>query len=945
LPHFDQRLLTVTCRLLLLLPISSPLLAQLTTGIVQGTVNDSSGTPQSGVEIIATGPARASRWSVSSDSDGNFRLILPHGVYQIHAGSGIDATPAVEMHVSPSKVSRILMTVGANPTTRFVITPNTADLHSFPESLTLAGTLLREDTGTVVQPLDFTGLQNTRIPLISHRSFSWTGTGFSVEGVDATDSYQPGYPLVFPDVQALDAVTVKNTPNSNNANAFASEIGLFSRTAGERWHGLLESSETGAALSSGNLPAPANRGILKQPSQYNWFTRDRVELSGPIGSRADVFLSAAGQWASQTVPIGAPGNNLHTRLLFGNFNSRVQLTSKDQVSFLFTGSRINLSNWGEPLGLEALIGWRIMPAYESPYGFSGLSEVDHLDLFQAGWTHQFPASLHSGLLEVKYGASIAHLDTGAGAGAQNQQSSTDLLGAVVTGPAPLSNLAVRQSQSLRAMLQLGDVRLGPQTHRLILGGDWQRSNAQNRFNAPSDLDLITAAGVPAYVVELNTPLDSRTRVQSFTAYIRDQIEMARWFRIDLGVLGDFSRGSLPAQGSPPGVFVPARQFPGRADLIDWNTASPHAGLAFSLPGLERLTFQGSYSRTYAPLAGHYLDFANPNSLSGLVYQWNDRNGDRVFQPDEEGQFLRRFGGAYATISPSLSRPYADEFDIGAAASVGSRTSLRIQLFRRDEKGRIAATDVGVPAQAYQPVTILDPGPDGIFGTFDDRRLTVYQQNPATFGQDEFLLTNPSDLRMLYEGFTAEVFTSHKYLDLHVSFTTEKSFGPTNPGNGSLENDSGVIGALYQDPNTLINATGHDFFDRSFLGKIETISRLPPKLGGLEIVNVADYLDGLPFARELLVTGLAQGPMVVATTLRGSPEGGNRAEYVLNWNLRLARTFALPKGRIGFSVDVLNVTNSGNRIQENDLTGTNFNARLPVEIQAPRSVRFGVQYSF
>ena len=74
---------------------------------------------------------------------------------------------------------------------------------------------------------------------------------------------------------------------------------------------------------------------------------------------------------------------------------------------------------------------------------------------------------------------------------------------------------------------------------------------------------------------------------------------------------------------------------------------------------------------------------------------------------------------------------------------------------------------------------------------------------------------------------------------------------------------------------------------------------------------------------------------MAATVRGSPEGGNRAQYVINWNLRLSRQFELPFGRLAASVDVLKVTNAGQRFYENDLNGPSFNLRLPVFIQPPR----------
>jgi hypothetical protein len=267
------------------------------------------------------------------------------------------------------------------------------------------------------------------------------------------------------------------------------------------------------------------------------------------------------------------------------------------------------------------------------------------------------------------------------------------------------------------------------------------------------------------------------------------------------------------------------------------------------------------------------------------------------------------------------------------------------LFRRDDKNRIAAIDTGVPAQAFTPVSILDPGPDGIPGTFDDQRLTVYAQNPATLGQDQYLLTNPAGLRMLHAGVQAEAGTQWRGLALHASLVAEKSYGPTNTGDSLYENDPGVIGALFLDPNTTLGAAGRSFVDRAYVGKLQASYQLPPAWGGIEVASVADYLDGLAFARQLLVTGLPQGPFLVATTVRGSPNGGNRAEHVTNWNLRLSRRFALPLGGLTVWADVLNATNAAHRLQESDLSGPSFNQRLPVAIQPPRFVRVELRYAF
>jgi len=199
--------------------------------------------------------------------------------------------------------------------------------------------------------------------------------------------------------------------------------------------------------------------------------------------------------------------------------------------------------------------------------------------------------------------------------------------------------------------------------------------------------------------------------------------------------------------------------------------------------------------------------------------------------------------------------------------------------------------------------------------------------------------------MLNTGLLAEARTEWRGMTLHASFVAEKSYGPTNPGDAVYENDPGVIGSLFLDPNTAIHAAGRSFVDRAYVGKIQAAYRLPSAWGGIEIASVADYADGLVFARQLLVTGLPQGPFLVATTVRGSPEGGNRAQYLINWNLRLSRTFGLPFGRIAVAADILNVINAGQRLQENDLSGLSFNLRMPVAIQPPRFVRLGFRYEF
>jgi hypothetical protein len=929
--------------------------AQLTSGVVEGAIHAPDGYLLAGRAILITGGANFSEL-IQAGSDGQFTVTLPSGRYRFSSDAPqVTPSSGVNVFVNPLQtvhLNLVIDTAGAvRSSTQQESNPgvwSSLGNGGYPEAFSLQGLLLSREVSSVTAPLNFTGLGDNRLALESQRAFSWTDTQYKLGGMDVTDSWQPGLPVIIPDVQALDSIIVRNGFGQTSSSSAGTEVGVFVAepvpfSSNSRfWHGVLWTADGGGVLSSTNLPSPASRGSVQQADRFRWLTRDGLNIGGMFTRRADLFFAATGQWASQTEPLRAPGTNYGSRVLSGNARTRVRVGSRDRIEALYSGSRIDLSDDGLPAGLEALTGNRMMPYFSLPGGFSGQSETDHFDLGQVGWTHILPAASGAGILEVRYGASTAHLDTTTD---PTGQSHIELLGGTVTGPAPIGNLAVRSRQEISAIWQPAVLHAFATRNRIAAGGGWKTSSPRNRFTIPSDMNLITADGLPAFVVNFNTPLDSREIIRSFSGSLVDQMTLASWLSLDLGILADFSRGSLPAQSSPAGHFVSTRSFSAAPDLISWNSVSPRLSWTLKIPYSHGLVVRGAYARLFQPLAGRYLDFGNPNALGGAIYQWNTASSTTPFQPAQQGTLLVRFGGPYSTISPSLRRPYSDEINVGADFPLSTRSTVSIQLFRRDEKDRLAAIDIGVPPGAFTPISILDPGPDGTPGTFDDQRLTVYAQNPATLGQDRYLLTNPAGLRMLNTGLLAEAHTQWLGLTLHASFVAEKSYGPANPGNGVYENDPGVVGALSVDPNTLTHASGRTFMDRAYVGKVETTYRLPPVLGRVGIASIANYIDGLVFARQLLVNGLPQGPLVVATTVRGSPEGGNRAEYAINWNLRFSREFELGSGRFTLRADILNVTNAGQRIQENDLSGPLFNLRLPVAIQPSRFTRIGLAYEF
>lgn len=911
-------------------------IAQLTTGAVEGTLGSPDSHPLAGVTILFT-DSLGSRTQVQTRPDGGFTLTLAFGLYRVSAGG---ARNDVAEAVAPLQTRRLDLVIDASGVLhRTDEAPRPlADVYSdetrgstYPEAFSLLGVLLGREAGSVTEPFDFTGFNDNRLAVDSQRGYSWTSVQYTLLGMDATDSYQPGNPMILPNVEALDEIVVRDGFAQTTSTGYGPDINLFPVQPGESWHVALATANTGSFLASSNLPAPSERGMVQQPDSFHWFTRDGFRVAGRMTKHADISVAGTAQWSSQTVPLAPRGSNQHSRLLFGDVRGRYEVGEEDQFDAFYSGARINLQNWGVPQDLEALVDNRMSPPFVLPGGYSGESGIDHLDFLQAGWTHHWSRMPALGLLQVRYGDSSAHVATDPPAvvfGAA--ESKVELLGGMVTGAPPVSDLAVRTRQDVEGTWQPDVWRGGKSRHQIIVGGGWTTSEPLNRLTIPSDISLITVEGAPTFVVEFNTPLDSRAVVRSSSSYVADRVQLTRGLSLNLGLLANFSRGSLPAQAKPDGQFVHPESFAAVPDLIVWNNLSPRAGFAWQIPEFRRLVLRAAYSRLDAPLAGRYLDFGNPESLSGDVYQWIDRNNDGQFQLGEEGTLLSRFGGAYSSISRSLRRPYSDQYNLGTELALARGTFLKLGVFQRDDKDRIATINTGVTAQDYTPVTILDPA--------DNQPLVVYQQNPSTFGQDKYLLTNPSGLRTLNSGAMAEIGARWRALALQASFVAEKSYGPANPGDAPFENDPGVVGALYSDPNTLIGAARRNFTDRAFVGKIFADDRLPSAWGGIEIAGVADYVGGLEFAQELLVTGLAQGPFLVTA-------GMNRAPYILNANLRILREFRLPFGSLAPSADILNVANAGHTIQETDFIGPAGSLRIPVAIQEPRAVRLQLCYEF
>jgi hypothetical protein len=294
------------------------------------------------------------------------------------------------------------------------------------------------------------------------------------------------------------------------------------------------------------------------------------------------------------------------------------------------------------------------------------------------------------------------------------------------------------------------------------------------------------------------------------------------------------------------------------------------------------------------------------------------------------------GPSVASIEPGLRATRTFERMAGLELRAGRVLTIRTSFVWRNQTSLIGSVNTGVPFSTYRQVLIPDANADWD-GPGDDVLLTVYDRDPATFGRDAYLLTNPEGGNGSYEGVeqTWEVTTRRLLLVFGATaYKTRTWVGDL--GFGPLENDQNVIGERWERPNAAPAVQGSGFFDRSYVGKFSGSYRAP---GDITVGVTARYQDGQPFSRVVVAQGLTTGPEMV----HAYRVARTRFTYTLTLNTRIEKGFSVAGRRAAIHIDVFNATRHSNEVEEDVLTTPQF--RRSTAVQPPLTVRLGFRIGF
>jgi hypothetical protein len=764
-------------------------------------------------------------------------------------------------------------------------------LRDLPGSGTLWTLVETVDEMTIVDRIENGGLYLGEPKLMGNLGSSWTQTGFTIDGVDATNPGRTGIPLAYLDARSLSAVRVVTSLPPVDLAGGGPTVAVVPRTPLGEWKGQLE-----AAFLPTAWQAVGGKGAAPPIAKFDRASDGGLLLSGPVSAGTSVFLLGH-RAASSRFERGDP-----TRL-----DSRLTSLFLHALSSSGDGGRFRLVA-GVDAASRPFAGRARFPD-------RGVASRDRYYHGHAIWERAAERgtawSLAAGFARSRTGVPDAPATPVVGV--IERLLDGPVMETVLPGPT--------RDQRFDAVF-----RLRPDLQH-VLGGTQTLDIGASAARTTSMGDSLPRA----LIGELTDGLPSRAWDVSWggETTLRRGTELAAWVndRIGLG-----SRVSFEAGVRFQSARATARDNP---VPVSWRNVLPRGMLRINLT--RSLTLHTGLGLYQHRLPLDYLAYGDTSAPTALVRRWVDANGDRLLQASEMQTLIARSGPGIGSLDPALKAPTTREWAVGLEARLSKQWRWRLTALQRHQRDFVAPVNIGVTAADYTLRLIPDRGND-FFNPEDDRLLKVYDRNPASFGKDRLLLTNPPDDNGYQAGIDLafERLFDGRWFMLFAASAQRSDGYAANTGFHANENDTGVLGELFENPNASSYARARLFFERGYIIKWSGGVVAP---GGLHVAAIARYQDGQHFARMAIVPDLNQGP----TAIQAYTRGHSRFTFSFTLDARVEKRFDLGRGGLAVVGEAFNLLNNNIEVEEDPVVTRSF--RATTAVQPPRAVRLGFRIDF
>ena len=804
---------------------------------ITGVVQDTSGAILPGASVEAVSPALMGSRTVVTDARGRYRIAdLRPGVYQLTISmpgfntavrDGIDLpasfTSTVNVQLEVSGIEETITVTGESPvvdvkrtTAQSVMDDEIRTTIPTGRDPFAFGQLI---PGVTTSSPDVGGTKGMQQPTLEvHGSDSHDGVyqqdGMTMQHVFGTGN-QTGFYYNDADMQEI----VYSTSAATADKAYGGvTINMVTKEGGNTFHGAVFATGATDALQSNNESQDLyDRGLQEGGGNKIDNVYDlNLSLGGPIMQDKLWFFGTFRRWGV---------NNL----VANTFNLDGSQALDDN----------RLTNWAVRLSWQINRNNKLMGVYNKGYKWRGHrranlpagtqyvepeATVEQTNprnyITQLKWTSWFSDELlveaGVGMMPVDYNLEYQDSVT------PTDLAKLDLITGVLWNAAPWNTLV---NGTMRTYMASASIVTG--NHNLKTGFQARTGWLEQNYTINGDILQRYRNGVPDSVINYNTPLSPRENTEvDLGIYLQDSWSFGR-FTLNPGVRFDMLNFGIPAQGGGGGRWTERQEYQAQPGLVSWKSIVPRFGMSWDIFGDGRTALKGSISKFMRQEGVSFVGQVNPNGRSGDTRSWNDLNGDDIAQENELGPSGGFAGGATTRIDPDVKRPYQWEWSVIVDHELRPGLAVSVGYFGRRFYNLYTTANLAVTPQDYTPVTIENP--------LDGSPLTVYNQDPDTWGLQDSVVSTLSSLYTRYHG--VELKMTHR-LDKGQYF-----MGFT------VGENKGTEVADISNPNYSTNAVGNIGYDSTYQLRAGGAYMLP---ADIQLSGAWRVATGLPLYRNYTV---------------------------------------------------------------------------------------------
>jgi hypothetical protein len=934
--------------LLCVLAGSSPAVAQTvgaTTGTIIGAITDESGGALPGVTITITGPAQMGVRAVVSDDRGGYRFpSLPPGEYlllyelagfQTTVRDGIQVpvgfTATVNVRLGVATLRETVIVSGLSPVvdataTRIQTNYTAEQLAAIPNArdiwaIMAASPAVRQavvdvggaSAGSQSQFVTY-GTRAQNQPMIEGMLMSQIGSA----GGSVTFYYDYG---------SFQEVSVNAAGNSADMAMPGVQFQFVSKSGGNQFHGSALLNYEHERFQAHNIDdGQLARGVASRTDNRLFRFYDRnADIGGPLKRDRLWWYTSVRDEKSQARYPNFPIRPFETRLVNITGKGTLQLSTADKL-IVYGQAGKKLQPYRQD---TATIGG---PGGSRSFAlFNSEEATANQDYIGWVWKGEYNRALsNSTLAEMRAGRVGYTWNSGV---YSDEIRREDIGTRLVTG----GNVKWRENVNRNQMLgTFSTFRSGwGGTHNLKAGFELYRDTQErDQIGYPQNLLLEFNNGL-AVGVRQYRPSSSINRLFAAGLYLTDTWTIGSRTTLNAGARIDRYRSYLPAQSRPASQYAAAADFPAVDNVITWNLPAPRVGITYRLDEGGRTVLKANAGRYWWNPDVNVASSVNPNIATGFDrLAWTDTNGDRLFQPAEQGRLISRTGGAGLALDPDLKDTYTDELATWLDHELLPNFAVRTGLVWRGQRQLRQTINTAQPFAGFSvPVQVRDPGPDGRAGTADDGALlTMYNLEPQYVGQVSNRVTNTGAKNDYY---TWEITANRRMRDgwslmgsYAATWNRENATSPGAAANPVRTADSPI------NPNDLVNAAGDGRYH--FMLWNAKVHAVVPAPWGFQVSPMLRAQAGQPFGRTFVATMNYGTQRVLA-----EPLGTQQQDLVAIVDARVERLFSLGGSRrLSAQLDFYNLLNTN---AEDFITWASGASYLrPSSVIPPRIVRFGVR---